>query len=58
MLPAILLCPCHDELLGAFLPFSTGDVASWRDEEGKDSGVDMGSLMDIEERNTDTGIDN
>ena len=41
-----------------FDPFRLVDIASWRDEEDKGSGVDMGSSMGIEERNTDIGTDN
>ena len=41
-----------------FDPFRLVGIASWRDEGDKDSGVDMGSSMDIEKRNMNIGTDN
>ena len=38
--------------------FRLVDIASWRDEEDKGSGVDMGSSKGIEERNKDIETDN
>ena len=40
-----------------FDPFRLVGILSWPDEEDKGSGVDMGSSVRIEERNTDIETD-